>query len=70
MEVVCGHYGSYHTQLIEAAKDDTWKNSKHVPGTVTVLWLFSSIKCSLLTCKINSFLPVKEPALLYKYTNT
>jgi len=41
MEVVCGEYGSYHAQLIQAAKDDTWKKSRHVPGTLAVLWLFS-----------------------------
>jgi hypothetical protein len=62
MEVVCGEYGSYHTQLIQAAKDDTWKKSKHVPGTVAVLWLFSSILWSLLTCKVDSLGPIKEPA--------
>jgi len=41
MEVVCGEYGSYHEQLIQAAQDDTWKKSRHVPGTLAVLWLFS-----------------------------
>jgi len=39
MEVVCGDYGSYHTQLIQAAKDDTWNKSRLVPGTLAVLWL-------------------------------
>jgi len=29
-----------------------------------------TIKCSLLTCKVDSLGPVKETALLYKYTNT
>lgn len=62
MEVVCGDYGSYHTQLVQAAKDDTWKKSRHVAGTRAVLWLFSSVKCSLLTCKADSLGPVKEPA--------
>jgi len=62
MEVVCGEYGSYHTQLIQAAKDDTWNKSRLVPGTLAVLWLFSSIKSGLLTCKFDSLEPVKEPA--------
>jgi ABC-type branched-subunit amino acid transport system ATPase component len=44
MEVVCGEYGSYHTQLIQAAKDDTWNKSRLVPGlepvedTVCATW--------------------------------
>lgn len=34
MEVVCGDYGSYHTQLIQAAKVGIWKKSMHLPGTL------------------------------------
>jgi hypothetical protein len=36
MEVVCGDYGSYHSLLIQAAKDDIWKKAKHVPGTLSI----------------------------------
>jgi hypothetical protein len=36
MEVVCGEHGSYHSLLIQAAKSDTWKKEKHVPGTLSM----------------------------------
>jgi hypothetical protein len=36
MEVVCGDYGAYHTQLIQAAGNDIWKKSRHVPGILAV----------------------------------
>ncbi|XP_021939664.1 ATP-binding cassette sub-family G member 1 isoform X4 [Zootermopsis nevadensis] len=36
MEVVCGDYGTYHPQLIQAAENNIWKKSRHIPAVEPV----------------------------------
>lgn len=40
MEVVCGDYGTYHPQLIQAAENNIWKKSRRIPGTLVVSLFF------------------------------